>query len=134
MSSRAATVVRALLALSVAACSSASAVRTGNVAYPPAAANAPVAVFFNERDVARPFQVVGEVDLDDPGKYQILTVKDAVPALSAQARTLGANGIIIDATTPVKSGVISTGIYARARAIRVLDAPPPGAPSADGRP
>jgi hypothetical protein len=116
-----------LLALCAAACVSSAAYRTGSTVYPPLPPNAPVAVYFDERDVGRPFQVVGEVDVDNPGKYQILTVQDAIPDLTSQAASIGANGIIVDSSGPVKSGIISTGVYARARAIRVLDAAPPGA-------
>ena len=112
------------LALSAAGCVSSAAIRSGGVAYAPLSPDAPVAVYFDERAVGRPFEIVGEVVVDNPGKYQILTVNDALPELSAQARTLGANAIIVDSSRPVKSGIISTGVYARARAIRVREAPP----------
>ncbi|HEY1691644.1 MAG TPA: hypothetical protein VGG39_05765 [Polyangiaceae bacterium] len=121
-----ASILRALgaaLVLTTAGCASSTAIRTGGVAYAPLPSDAPVAVYFDERSIGRPFEIVGEVEVDNPGKYQVLTVQDAVPALSARARSLGADAIIIDASTPVKSGIISTGIYARARAVRLLDAP-----------
>lgn len=114
------------VALCSAACASSSATRVGEIAYPPLSPDAHVAVFFDEREVGRPFQVVGEVEVDNPGKYQVLTVHDAVPELSSRARTLGANGIIVDQSGPVKSGIVSTGVYARARAIRMVDAAPAG--------
>jgi hypothetical protein len=116
--------VGAALVLSAAGCASSAAIRTGGVAYAPLPSDAPVAVYFDERAIGRPFEIVGEVEVDNPGKYQILTVNDAVPELSARARSLGANAIIIDSSAPVKSGIISTGVYARARAVRVLDAAP----------
>ncbi|HEX3343004.1 MAG TPA: hypothetical protein VHS09_00475 [Polyangiaceae bacterium] len=112
------------LALSAAGCVSSAAIPSGGVAYVPLPPSEPVAVYFDERAVGRPFEIVGEVEVDNPGKYHILTVKDAVPELCARARTLGANAILIDSAQPVKSGIISTGIYARARAIRLADAAP----------
>ena len=112
------------LALSAAGCVSSAAIRSGGVAYAPLPTDAPVAVYFDERAVGRPFEIVGEVEVDNPGKYQILTVRDAVPDLCARARSLGANAIIIDSAQPVKSGIISTGVYARARAVRIPDAAP----------
>lgn len=117
----------AAVAVSASACASSSAVPTGGVLYAPLPAAAPVAVFFDERAVGRPFQVVGEVEVVNPGKYQVLTVQDALPELSARARSIGADGIIVDSSVPVKSGIISTGVSARARAIRILDAAPAGA-------
>jgi hypothetical protein len=41
--------------------------------------------------------------------------------LKTKAREIGASGIIIDKSQPIKSGIISTGIYAEARAIRLKD-------------
>jgi hypothetical protein len=36
-----------------------------------------------------------------------------------KARAVGGNAIIIDKSHPIKSGIISTGIYVEARAIRL---------------
>ncbi|HEY2457926.1 MAG TPA: hypothetical protein VGI13_11550 [Candidatus Acidoferrum sp.] len=44
--------------------------------------------------------------------------RNAIEPLKTKAREIGANGIIIDKSQPIKSGIISTGIYAEARAIR----------------
>ena len=108
----------AVLVLSAGGCASSAAIRTGSVAYAPLPSDAPVAVYFDERAIGRPFEIVGEVEVDNPGKYQVLTVNDAVPALSARARSLGANAIIIDSSVPVKSGIISTGASIRSGAGR----------------
>ncbi len=79
----------------------------------------PIAIYHSERDVPGHFDVVGIVTHNDPGKYQILTLQDAIPKLKEKARSLGANALIIDESRPVKSGIISTGIWVSARAIRV---------------
>jgi hypothetical protein len=39
--------------------------------------------------------------------------------LKTKARKIGANGIILDKSQPIKSGIISTGIWVEARAIRL---------------
>ncbi|MBI3770336.1 MAG: hypothetical protein HY271_17835 [Deltaproteobacteria bacterium] len=76
-------------------------------------------VFTADKDVDQPFHVVALVTYNDPGKYQILSIEDAIPALKDKARAAGANGLIIDQSFPVKSGLISTGIHVTARAIRL---------------
>jgi hypothetical protein len=50
---------------------------------------------------------------------KILTLDDATESLKEKAREVGANAIIIDKSQPVKSGIISTGNYLAARAIRL---------------
>jgi tetrahydromethanopterin S-methyltransferase subunit F len=64
-------------------------------------------------DVGKPFKVIGIITHNDPGKYQILTLDNAVPALKEKARSIGANGL--------KSGIISTGISVKARAILIQE-------------
>jgi uncharacterized protein YbjQ (UPF0145 family) len=63
--------------------------------------------------------VVGIISYDKPGKYRILSSGNAIEPLKEKARSVGANGIIIDKSNPIKSGIISTGIYVEARAIRL---------------
>jgi uncharacterized protein YbjQ (UPF0145 family) len=48
-----------------------------------------------------------------------MTLDDAIFDIKSKARSLGANGIIIDESTSTKSGIVSTGISVRARAIRI---------------
>jgi hypothetical protein len=72
-------------------------------------------------DVGKPFKVIGIITHNDPGKYQILTLDNAVPALKEKARSIGANGLIIDESRAVKSGIISTGISVKARAILIQE-------------
>jgi hypothetical protein len=69
-----------------------------------------VVVFTNADEVKQPFQTVGTISHTDPGKYQPLTLADAIPALKEKAPLIGPNAIIIDQTAPVKSGIVSTGI------------------------
>jgi hypothetical protein len=73
----------------------------------------------NASQVKEPYEVVGIISYDKPGKYQVLSLGDAIEPLKTKAREIGANGIIIDKSQPIKSGFISTGIYAEARAIRL---------------
>lgn len=50
-------------------------------------------------------------------KYQRLTFNDILQEIQDSARTAGANGIIIDKTRVVISGIISRGIEVSGRAI-----------------
>jgi hypothetical protein len=102
-----------------AACTSSSVIPTGDHTYPALAGNAPVNVYASEKDVPPGFEVVGIIDYMNPGKYQVLSLQDATPELQSKARTVGANGVVVDGMDPVKSGIMSTGIHVRARAIRV---------------
>jgi hypothetical protein len=69
--------------------------------------------------VPKSFTVVGLVSYTNPGKYQVLSLGDVIPALQKQARKIGANGLIIDETHAIKSGIISTGMGVTGRAIIV---------------
>jgi hypothetical protein len=76
-------------------------------------------VFTADNQVKQPFEVVGIISYDNPGKYQILSLGNAIEPLKEEARTGRRNAIIIDKSQPIKSGVVSTGIYVEARAIRL---------------
>lgn len=78
-----------------------------------------VLVYDDESEVGAPFEPVAIIDYSNPGKYQILSLDDAIPTLKSRARAVGANGLIIEEHHATKSGIISTGISVRARAIRV---------------
>jgi len=78
-----------------------------------------VYVYSSEKDVNAPFKVIGLVSYTNPGKYRILSLADVIPDLKEKARNAGANGLIIDETHTVKSGIISTGIGVTGRAILV---------------
>jgi hypothetical protein len=100
--------------VSTAACASSSAVRVGNVAYAPLPPSAPVDVFFSEQAIHRPFVIVGDVDVREPGNWEVLA------ELTQRARGIGANGIIVDETDVVVAGAWSRGFGGHARAIRLL--------------
>jgi hypothetical protein len=76
-------------------------------------------VFTDPSQIRQPYEVVGIISYDNPGKFRVLTLGDAIESLKEKAREAGANAIIIDKSQPVKSGIISTGIYVEARAIRL---------------
>jgi hypothetical protein len=81
--------------------------------------NSEVLVFTSEDQIKQPFEVVGIISYDNPGKFQILTLGHAIEPLKERARQVGGNAFIIGNSRTVKSGIISTGIYVEARAIRL---------------
>jgi hypothetical protein len=99
------------------ACVSAGVTPIGSNTFTPLAPGAQVQVFSDEKQVTGPYQVIGLISYSNPGKYQILSLNDVIPDLKEQARKAGANGIIIDETHVIKSGIISTGIGVTGRAI-----------------
>ena len=101
------------------ACVSAGVTPIGSNALRPLSPNAQVYVYSSEKQVTTPFKVIGIISYSNPGKFQILSLADVIPALKDQARNAGANGIIIDETHVIKSGIISTGIGVTGRAILV---------------
>ena len=92
-------------------------------AYPPLAPGADVAIFTAESQIKGPFELVAKISYMDPGKFAVLSLKDAFEPLKAKAREIGANGVIIDHSETLISGIISRGISVEARAIH-LDMPP----------
>lgn len=108
-----------LCAVAVAGCASGGITPIGGASLTPLPANAPVVIYSSEKDIQRPFKVVGLVSYTNPGKYRILSLSDVIPDLQVEARKAGANGLIIDATHPIKSGIISTGIGVTGRAVIV---------------
>ena len=77
-----------------------------------------ITIFYDQADVGKPFKTVGIISYRNPGKWQVLTLNNAIPELKKKASSVGANGIIIDKQYPIRSGIISTGIGVEARAIR----------------
>jgi hypothetical protein len=105
--------------LILAACASSSVQKIGASAYAPLPESAEIIVFTDPSQVKQRYEVVGIISYDNPGKFRVLTLGDAIESLKEKAREAGANAIIIDKSQPVKSGIISTGIYVEARAIRL---------------
>src|SRR5271165_5247160 len=83
--------------------------RIGTVSYAPP--DSEVVVFADASQVEVPYYFVKIISFDNPGKYQVVTVGDAIEPLEMKAQEIGANGIIIDKSQPIKSGIISTGVY-----------------------
>jgi len=107
-------------ALGSLACASTSldATRLGTKRYAALTENAPVAVFAKDSDVGCAIEPLALLHRHDMGKYQSLTLDDALPALKSQARSVGADALIIDKSESVISGVVSRGIDVEARAVR----------------
>jgi len=108
-----------LLLVALTGCATSSVTKVGSQSLPSAPETSDVLVFSKDSEVNKAFTTLGIVNYNNPGKYQILTLEDAMPELKKQARTIGANGLIIDQSAPVKSGIISTGITVKARAILI---------------
>jgi len=90
----------------------------------PAAAGAPVGVvpvqvFTNDGQISGPYQVMANIHIIDPGKYQNLSTTDAIAAGEEEARKVGANAIVIDKVDSIHSGIFSRGYELYARAVRV---------------
>src|SRR5262245_56506979 len=112
--------VLSLYALLV-SCTTTSVTPTGSSHYPPLPATASVAVFLNADEIKTSFETLGLIDHSNLGKYQKLTLDDAIPALKEKARVLGANAIIVDEVSTIYSGFVSRGVSVKARAIRVRE-------------
>jgi hypothetical protein len=111
--------------LLLAACSSHEPVRSvGPSTYPPLPPTVEVAVFTTADQIKQPYEVIGPVSYTDPGKYEMTALSNAIEPLKAKARAIGGNGVIIDKSDPVKSGIVTTGIAVDARAIRLTDKNP----------
>jgi hypothetical protein len=90
--------------------------------YPAEPPNAPVFVFTEASQIKVPYEVIGVVSYDNPGKFQVLSLGNAIEPLKTKAREIGANGIIIENSRLIRSRLISTGIYAEAQSIRLKNA------------
>jgi hypothetical protein len=101
----------------LAACVSAGVTPIGSNTFARLPAGSEVQVFSAENQITGHYEIIGLISYTNPGKYQILSLSDVIPDLKNQARKAGANGIIIDETHVVKSGIISTGIGVTGRAI-----------------
>ncbi|MGR8998206.1 MAG: hypothetical protein ACU88J_04055 [Gammaproteobacteria bacterium] len=100
-------------------CASGGVIPIGSNTLHPLPEGSTVYVYSSEQDIKAPFKVIGLVSYTNPGKYQILSLIDVIPDLKEEARSAGANGLIIDETHSIKSGIISTGIGITGRAILV---------------
>jgi len=113
-------ILLAVVLVGVSSCWSTSVTKIGTATYAPLAEGADVTIFTAESDVKQPFVVVGTISYQGPGKNDKLDFGAATEPLREQARTLGGNGIIIDKFGPIASGITSSRIIVRARAIHLI--------------
>ena len=96
-----------------------TATRVGTRQYDALPASMPVAVFSSAGDAPRSFEVIAMLSHADPCGFHRCSLKDAIEPLSAKAREVGANAIIIDGVQTVKTSLTSTGVAVDARAVRI---------------
>jgi hypothetical protein len=89
-----------------AACARTSLTPVGESQYAPIAPEQAVAIYAIDGQVGSAFKVVALVTYVNPGKYQLLTLEDAMPELTAKARAAGPMGS--SSTTPRQSGRASS--------------------------
>jgi hypothetical protein len=109
----------AAAALLLSACASSTVTKTGTASYAPLSPTADVAIFTAESRVGKAFELVANISYTDPGKYAVSTLSNSFEPLKATAREVAANGVIIDTSSQVISGITSRGISVDARAIRL---------------
>jgi hypothetical protein len=71
-------------------------------------------VFTAESQVGQPFELAANISYIDPGKYAIKSLSDSFEPLKVKAREVGANGVIIDDSSQVISGIITRHFRRRA--------------------
>jgi hypothetical protein len=113
-------ILLAAVLVGVSACWSTSVTKIGAGTYAPLAEGTAVAIFTAESDVKQPFVVVGTISYEGPGNNNKFDFGAATEPLKEKARALGGNGIIIDRFRPLSSGITSTRIAVRARAIHLI--------------
>jgi uncharacterized caspase-like protein len=95
--------------------------RVGSKEYAPLPESANVVVYSSEGEAKRSYEVVATLAHSDPCTFHRCTVENAIEPLSAKAREVGANGIIIDSSQTVRTSLVSTGVVVHARAIRLAE-------------
>ncbi len=108
-----------LLALLLAACADPTIHRIGATEYEPLEPDAKVRVFLAESDVQQPFTVVAVIRSTRKEKGQTPELEDMLPEIERKARTVGADGLIIDSRDPVRGSILTMGLTVSARAIRL---------------
>jgi hypothetical protein len=108
-----------IMAVGIGGCAGSSITLVGGKHYDPLADTATVTVYSQPADAPQGFEVVAMIHYKNPGKYQSVTLDDAMPDLKSKARSVGADGIIIDRYEQIASGIVSRGIDVQARAIRL---------------
>jgi len=83
-----------------------------------------VRVFKSEKEIDEPYTVVGLLRETAVRTRTTMTLQDALPGLEEKARSVGANGIIIDSTDMATAGVSGLGVTVSARAVRLVESVP----------
>lgn len=91
--------------------------KVGSSSYPPLTPYDSVLVFSADSQIKGPFEVLAVIEFSNFGKYRRLELVDALEPIKEAARGIGANGVIIDKTDTIYSGIASRGISVEARAI-----------------
>jgi len=63
------------------ACASSSVQKIGTASYDPLPSSSDVVVFTSESQIKEPYEVVGIISYDNPGKYHVLSLGDAIEPL-----------------------------------------------------
>jgi hypothetical protein len=113
-------ILLAVVLVGITSCWSTSVTKIGSGTYAPLGEGKEVTIFTAESDVKQPFAVVGLISYEGPGKNDKFDFGAATEPLRVKARALGANAIIVDKFYPIKSGLTSTRIAVRARAIHLI--------------
>jgi uncharacterized caspase-like protein len=95
--------------------------RVSKAQYQPLPEGAAVAVYSSAAEVKGSFEVIATLAHANPCKFHRCNIKDAIEPLSAKAREVGANAIIIDDSQRHATSLMSTGITVQARAIRLAE-------------
>jgi len=106
-------------ALTVSGFASSIVVPVGATILQPLPQDEPVQIYVDDGQVKKPFTVIVMVSRSDRRKYRMLSLQDMIPDLKNEARTAGANGLIITHTEAIKSGIWSTGLGVDAKAIHI---------------
>lgn len=114
--------VGVLFLLLLAACADPTIHPVGSAHYEALPPGSIVRVFRAESDVHQPFTVVAVIRTTRKERGRTPELDDVIPEIQEKARSVGADGVILDATEPVRSGILTMGISVSARAIRL--APP----------
>ena len=117
-------VVLSTLLLITACANNVSVKKISSSSYPPLTPYDSVLVFSAESQVKGPFEVIAVIEFSNLGKYRRLVLVDALEPIREAARGIGANGVIVDKTDTIYSGIASRGISVEARAIHHTSSEP----------
>jgi len=103
-------------------CASTSVIPVGNTTFPPLSHSEQVQIFQNEAEVHGEYTVLGMITHGRNATtiFQSATFSaEDLEAVKARARSIGANGVILDFVEP--GGAYGEGLQVRAKAIRIME-------------